>query len=480
MPGVTIVGVGPGDPKLLTAEAREVLTAAAEVHTRTTRHPALAALPISTAVIPLETLSAGESPPDDACAGLVQALLALGRRPQGVVYAVPGHPLVGDSAAASLIDACRQEGLPCRVVGGVSLLEAACEALGIDAVAAGLQLVDPLNPRPDPARPALLAPLPGVPLLAALRDRLLDLYPADHAAVIITTTRPQLHEGALADLADAPSPDAPACLYLPALPPDRNFRTFGGLEGIVRRLRAPGGCPWDRAQTHESLKPFLLEETYEALVALDEADPHKLREELGDLLLQVLLHTEIAGESGEFRLADVVEGIGRKLIRRHPHVFADVQVDTPEQVVSNWEAIKRHERDERGEGGPLLAGVPRALPALALSQALQNRASRVGFRWPDVQAVLEKLVEEAEELSRAEDAGQRRDELGDVLFVLTSVARQLGVDAEEALRLAAGRFRERFTRMESLAREHGRELDALSLEEMLALWQEARSMGDSH
>jgi tetrapyrrole methylase family protein/MazG family protein len=198
-------------------------------------------------------------------------------------------------------------------VAGVSLLETACEALGIDAVTAGVQLIDPLDPRPDPGRPALVAPLPGASLLPALRDRLLDLYPPDHAAVVVSTavSPPRRREVPLADLADAalldePArlPDGQACLYLPALAPERNFRTFDGMEAIVHRLRAPNGCPWDRAQTHESLRRFLLEEAYEALAALDEGDPGKLREELGDLLLQVLLHTEIASESGEFRLAD--------------------------------------------------------------------------------------------------------------------------------------------------------------------------------
>jgi tetrapyrrole methylase family protein/MazG family protein len=468
MPGVTIVGLGPGDPNLLTVQARQVLAPAAEVHTRSARHPALATLPPSTAVI------AVDAPP----VALVQELLALGRRPQGVVYAVPGHPLVGDAAAVALINACRRESLPCRVVTGVSLLETACEALGIDAVAAGVQLIDPLDPRPDPGRPALVVPLPGAPLLPVLRDRLLDLYPADHAAVVVSTalSPAQRRETPLADLAEASPLDEPACLYLPALPPERNFRTFGGLEAIVHRLRAPDGCPWDRAQTHESLKRFLLEEAYETLAALDEGDPGKLQEEMGDLLLQVLLHTEIASEGGEFRLADVVESIGRKLVRRHPHVFGDVRVETPEQVVDNWEAIKR---DERADGRPLLADVPAAMPALAYSQALQSRASTVGFQWPDVERVLEKLVEELEELSKVEDAAARRDEMGDVLFVLTSVARRLGVDAEEALRLAARKFRQRFTLMEALAQERGRDLSQLSLSEMEALWQEAKAAGGS-
>jgi tetrapyrrole methylase family protein/MazG family protein len=463
MPGVTIVGLGPGDPDLLTLEARRILNDAAEVHASTTRHPALLTLSSSTAIIPVK------APAD----GLVKALIALGRRPQGVVYAVPGHPLVGDTIAGGLPDACRREGLSCRVVAGVSLLETACEALSIDAVAAGVQLVDPLDPRPDPGRPALVTPLPDASALPALRDALLNLYPADHVVVIVGTavSPPQQDEVPLADLAKVEPSYEPACLYLPALSPERNFRTFGGLEVIVHRLRAPGGCPWDRAQTHESLRRFLLEETYETLAALDEGDSAKLREELGDLLLQILLHTEIAVEGGEFRLADVVEGIGRKLVRRHPHVFGDVEVETPEQVVDNWEAIKR---DERGDSRSLLADVPAAMPALAYSQALQSKASGVGFQWPDVESILEKLVEELEELSKVEDAAARKDEMGDVLFVLTSVARRLGIDAEEALRLAARKFRERFTGMETLAHGQGKELAQLSLSEMEALWQEVK------
>src|SRR3990170_2999674 len=200
-----------------------------------------------------------------------------------------------------------------------------------------------------------------------------------------------------------------------------NVRTFGGLRAIVRRLRGPKGCPWDRAQTHASLKTFLLEEAYETLQALDEGDPAKLREELGDLLMQVLLHAQIASEAGEFELADVFESIGSKLVRRHPHVFGDARAETPEEVVVNWEAIKR---EERGDGRPLLADVPIALPALAQARALQDKAASAGFEWPELAQVLDKLNEEVAELSRAEDQQRRLEEVGDVLFVLTAAGRR--------------------------------------------------------
>jgi tetrapyrrole methylase family protein/MazG family protein len=466
MPGVIIVGLGPGDPNLLTVEARHVLDAAAEVHTRTARHPALATLPPSTPVIAMD------APP----AALVQELLALARRPQGVVYAVPGHPLVGDATAPALMDACRRESLPCRVVAGVGLLETACEALGIDAVAAGVQLIDPLDPRPDPGRPALLAPLPGAPLLPALRDTLLDLYPPEHTAVVVSTgvSPPQGREVSLADLADAAPLDEPACLYLPALPPEGNFRTFDGLEAIVHRLRAPGGCPWDRAQTHESLKRFLLEEAYETLAALDEGSPAKLREELGDVLLQIMLHSQIAAEEGDFTVHDVIEGIAAKLLRRHPHVFGDATVETAEDVVLKWEEIKD---EERGEGRSLLADVPDAMPALAYSQSLQERAAATGFEWPRVEDVLAKLSEEVEELAQAKSREEQREELGDVLWMLVSLARKLDLDAEESLRLAARRFRGRFTALEGLVQERDLKLSDLSIDELESLWRETKSTG---
>lgn len=235
-------------------------------------------------------------------------------------------------------------------------------------------------------------------------------------------------------------------------------------------MRAPDGCPWDRAQTHASLRRFLLEETYEALSALDDGDPAKLREELGDILLQVMLHAQIAAESGEFTIDDVVAGIAVKLVRRHPHVFGGPKVETPDEVVLKWEEIKS---DERG-GRPLLADVPPALPALAFSQALQERAVAAGFEWPGVADVLAKLAEEAQELAQAETEEERREELGDVLFVMVSLARKLDLDAEESLRLAGRRFRQRFETLQALAEERGLRLADLPIDALESLWRETK------
>ncbi len=261
---------------------------------------------------------------------------------------------------------------------------------------------------------------------------------------------------------------------MPPLPPDLDIRSFAALEEIVARLRAPDGCPWDREQTHASLRRFLVEEAYEALAALDEGSPAKLREELGDVLLQIMLHSQIAAEEGDFTVHDVIEGIAAKLLRRHPHVFGDAKVETAEDVVLKWEEIKDK---ERGEGRSLLADVPAAMPALAYSQSLQERAAATGFDWPRVADALAKLAEEVEELAQAKSREEQREELGDVLWMLVGLARKLDLDAEESLRLAARRFRERFTALEGLTQERDLKLSDLSIDQMESLWRETKSTG---
>jgi tetrapyrrole methylase family protein/MazG family protein len=260
--------------------------------------------------------------------------------------------------------------------------------------------------------------------------------------------------------------------------PEAELRTFEGLRRIIARLRAPDGCPWDRVQTHASLKPYLLEEAYEALAALDESDTDKLCDELGDLLLEVLLHVQLAEEAGEFTLADVVGRIASKLVRRHPHVFGEERADTPEEVMARWAELKQEERPGTPEAYSALASMPLAMPALAYAQRLQDRAARVGFRWPDIRQAEGKLEEEIGELTQAVDADEKREEMGDVLFMIVSLARYLELDAEEALRLANGKFYRRFTSMEAIARERGLVLADLSLPELEALWAEAKEKLD--
>jgi len=253
-------------------------------------------------------------------------------------------------------------------------------------------------------------------------------------------------------------------------PTKREMRTFNGLRKVIATLRGPDGCPWDRVQTHQSLRPYLLEEASETLEAIDSGDPAQLCEELGDLLLEVVLHVQIAEENGEFGLADVVNGVTEKLVRRHPHVFGDATAETPAAVVEQWEELKREERS----GQPALTGIPVTLPSLAYAQAMQRRVARAGFTWERVEQAWDALEEEIAELREAETSEERREEVGDALFALASLARWLEVDAEEALRSTCRGFQDLFQRVEAMLREQGRELTEMTMAEKLALWEEAK------
>ena len=252
---------------------------------------------------------------------------------------------------------------------------------------------------------------------------------------------------------------------------------FQTLVDIVETLRAPGGCPWDREQTHESLKRNLLEEAHEALEAIDGGDPSVLSEELGDLLVQIAFHADIAREAGGFDMSDVVERINRKLIRRHPHVFADETVSDAREVERNWERIKAEERAASGTRKSPVDGIPASLPALAAAQLMQDRVARAGFEWDDVSGVLDKVAEEIEEFRHARTPDEQVHELGDILFVLVNLSRWVDAHAEDVLRQANSRFRARYLGMEQLAEERGLDFEALPLEGKEELWQEVKRMG---
>jgi tetrapyrrole methylase family protein / MazG family protein len=251
---------------------------------------------------------------------------------------------------------------------------------------------------------------------------------------------------------------------------------FIRLIEIISKLRGPAGCPWDKKQTHSSLREYLLEETYEVLDALDEDNSQKLCGELGDLLLQIMLHAKIAAESGEFTLEEVLKGINSKLVRRHPHIFGDTQVSSAEEVTYNWEQIKKTERHPEAS---LLDSVPRQMPALAYSQEIQRRVAQIGFDWENIDGVIDKLVEEVREYKETENQTQREDEFGDLFFTLVNIARRVGVEPEVSLRQANRKFFRRFSSMEKICRERGLELGKLSFDQQNQLWEEAKKLTDN-
>jgi tetrapyrrole methylase family protein/MazG family protein len=265
-------------------------------------------------------------------------------------------------------------------------------------------------------------------------------------------------------------------LYVTPLEEGTSFEAF---QEIVAHLRAPNGCPWDREQTHESLRTHLLEESYEALEAIDAGDFDGMQEEFGDLLLQVVLHAQIANEEGEFSINSVIKGVHDKIVRRHPHVFGDLALDGVKGVLQNWEKLKEAERkdNDKKEKG-FLDGVPKSLPALTQAQEYQDRAARVGFDWPVVDGVLEKVVEEVQEIKAATNDEELAEEIGDLFFVLVNLARWKKIDAESALRETNLKFKTRFAHIEQSAKKQARELTEMTLEEMDVLWNEAKNMGD--
>jgi tetrapyrrole methylase family protein/MazG family protein len=250
-----------------------------------------------------------------------------------------------------------------------------------------------------------------------------------------------------------------------------NLNEFNALVSIIAMLRSPDGCPWDRQQTHRSLRATFLQECYEVLAALDSGDVAALREELGDLLLHIVLQAQIASEAGEFDIRDVIDGISKKLIHRHPHVFSDEAARDVEEVVRNWESLKRA---EKGTAYSILDSVSREMPALSYSQEVQHRVAQVGFDWEDDEGVIDKLTEEIREFREAEGLEHRTQEFGDLLFTLANIARRQDMDLESALREANQKFYRRFAHMEEICRQRGVSFGSLSFKEQNALWEEAK------
>jgi tetrapyrrole methylase family protein/MazG family protein len=322
-----------------------------------------------------------------------------------------------------------------------------------------------------PDMPVLFTNVDSHELALHLKDVLLTTYPSEHAVYVIDDEK---KKEARIELLDDEEFSKNINLYVPPLGEGTSFESFAE---IVAHLRAPNGCPWDREQTHETLRKHLLEESYEAISAIDSGDFTDMREEFGDLLLQVVLQSQIASEENQFNVNQVIHGIHSKIVRRHPHVFGDLKLEDVDGVLANWEKLKEKERGKKKDGKGLLDGVPLALPALSQAQEYQDRAARVGFDWPEIEGVLDKVREEIEEIKSAETDFELASELGDLFFALVNVARWKHVDAESALRGTNMKFKKRFAYVEQGAKRQERNLSELSLEEIDILWNEAKKQG---
>lgn len=478
---ITIVGLGPGDAAHLTREAWETLTRAKEIYLRTARHPTVAGLPESLVVHSFDDVY--EQVPDFAQVYTIIAekVLTLGARPEGVVYGVPGHPCVAEATVSHIRTQAPGRGLTVKLVAGLSFIEPALQALGLDALP-HLQLADALelagrhHPLLQPDAPALIAQVYSPAIAADVKLTLMNQYPDEHPVTLVHavgTAEARAESVPLFEIDRSPHIAHLTALYVPPLPHPSALETF---QNTIAHLRAPDGCPWDREQTHQTLRTNLLEETYEVLAALDADDVEAMREEFGDLLLQIVLHAQIALEDGEYSLADVIAGINEKIVRRHPHVFGDVKVTGVAEVLTNWEKLKAAERAANGKPDHppkgALGEVPPALPALLQAETYQRRAARVGFDWPEISGVKAKVLEEIAEIETTEDL---EDEVGDLLFAVVNWARWLDVEPESALRRANAKFAARFARVEAAALAQGKAMKDMSLDELDQLWEKVKS-----
>jgi tetrapyrrole methylase family protein / MazG family protein len=485
---ITIVGLGPGDGRLLTRQAWELLSSAPLVYLRTAQHPAVADLPATVQQVTFDAVYDSADTFTEVYEGIVAEVLRLGREAKSngstIIYAVPGHPFIGEATVPPIVESAAAEDLAVTVLPGLSFVEPALAAVGVDGLD-GLQLFDAIelagynHPPLNPNVPLLLGQVYSRLLAGELKLALMALYPDDHEVSLIHgagTDSQQREQVPLYTIDRCNRIGHLTSLYVPPLP---GTASLPGLAETVATLRGPEGCPWDQEQTPQSMRAGFQEEVAEALDALDSEDSAALMEELGDVLYHLVMQAQMASESGDFTLTEVIAAIDAKLKRRHPHVWGDWQVSDSAEVVRNWRALKQHEKGETDTAVSVLDNIPLALPALARSQKIQQRVRRIGFDWPDISGVMSKLDEELEELKRAESAAEQTAELGDVLFVLVNWASWLKVDAETALREANLRFCRRFQRLEQLAEERGLQLDNLGLAALDELWNEAkRLLGD--
>ncbi len=475
--GITVVGLGPGSSQYLTRQAWDILSAAGDVYLRTRRHPAVNDLPPGVSLHGFDHLYQTERDFKSVYQGIVDSLLRLGND-RDIIYAVPGNPHVGESTVALLRIQSEAAQVPLRIVGGLSFVEPVLAAIDVDALD-GLQIVDALSvaeslyPSLHADRPVLLGQVYNRLIAGEVKQSLGAIYPDQHPVILI-------HKAGEVDEVLEPVPlyqidrskeiGHLTSLFVPALPLPS---TVPALAETVAVLRSPGGCPWDIEQTPQSMRGGFLEEAYEVLDAIDRGDIENLSEELGDMLYHIVMQAQMASEGGEFTLSDVIAGIDAKLHHRHPHVWGDWQVSSTEEVLANWDLLKKQEKSGEVQAS-ILDGILKTLPALPLSQKIQGRAGKIGFDWPEIDGIYDKVQEEVDELRAAKTVEERSSELGDLLFVIVNLARRYGIEAESALREASSRFEERFRLTESLARQRKLDFQAMSLDEMNELWEEAK------
>ncbi|TXC85011.1 nucleoside triphosphate pyrophosphohydrolase [Metabacillus litoralis] len=481
---ITIVGLGAGDLNQLPFGVYQLLTKAEALYLRTKEHPVIEELTNELTFESFDSIYEQNDDFDSVYATIVNVLLEKAEN-DDIVYAVPGHPLVAEKTVQILLTEGRQKGFTISLEGGQSFLDATFQALEVDPIE-GFQLVDALG-----LESAKLQ-LKGHVVITQVYDQmiasdvkltLMEQLPDDYKVVIVTAAGSNaqiLKEVELFELDRETTVNNLTSVYIPPVKDDTLLNhQFDAFRQVVAELRGPNGCPWDKEQTHSSLKKYLIEECYELLEAIEKDDIDHIIEELGDVLLQVVLHAQIGEDDGMFSMDDVIKGINEKMIRRHPHVFGETNVSDTEEVLVNWDEIKKAEKGTENEQS-ILDSVAKTLPALSKAYHLQKKAAKVGFDWPTIDGawlkVKEEISELEEEFSKKGDNPLLSKEYGDLLFALVNVGRHYKVEPEEALTSTITKFYDRFHYIEKKAKENKKELHNMSLEEMDTYWNEAKKL----
>jgi len=475
---LTIVGLGPGSKSYLTIEALDVIKAADLVYVRTMKHPVMNYLEsVGGKFESFDDYYESYNNFEDVYENIAKEVLNK-LEISDVVYAVPGNPFVAESTVEHLIEAVDEEQL--NIVHGASFIDAIVTTLRIDPVY-GLKIIDGLtidDMIPDVTSDALVIQVYDQKVASEVKLKLMNFYHDDHEVIVVRGAGIEDEEVImrvpLYELDRVDCLDHLTSVYIEAVHPEDRTKFFmDDLKQVMTVLRSQDGCPWDREQTHESLRRYLIEEAYEVVEAIDDEDLWGLEEELGDLLLQVVFHAEIASENGYFDFNDVVTGIYEKMIRRHPHVFADIDVEDSDEVLVNWEAIKNEEKSVESVTESMFK-VAKSFPPLLRAEKLQKKMAKVGFDWPDVSGALAKVDEEILELKDAIDKNDTEHalkELGDLLFAVVNVGRILKLDPSEALTHTNDKVIKRFAYIEETLLSQGKVLEDESLENMDKLWE---------
>lgn len=482
---ITIVGLGAGDLNQLPFGVYQLITKSEHLFLRTKEHPIIDELNSEITYEAFDFIYEDNDDFGEVYRKIVEVLLTKAAETD-IVYAVPGHPLVAEKTVQLLLTEGREKGYTIVVQGGQSFLDSTFQALEIDPIE-GFQLVDALTLKSDQLQlngHVIITQVYDQMVASEVKLTLMEQLPDDYKVVVVTaagSSQQIIKEVALYELDRETSVNNLTSVYIP---PVNNVEMlhhqFTYLRQIIAQLRGPNGCPWDKEQTHHSLKKYLIEECYELLEAIEKEDIDHIVEELGDVLLQVVLHAQIGEDDGMFSIDEVIKGISDKMVRRHPHVFGETIVQDSEEVLTNWDAIKRKEKDTTDEES-ILDSVSTALPALSKAYHLQKKAAKVGFDWPTTHGAWEKVKEEIsefeEELNLNRDKLLMMKEFGDILFAFVNVARHYKIEPEEALSSTNNKFYDRFRYIEKKAMENQIQLKNMSLEEMDKYWNEAKKLG---